>query len=640
MEGKTSEIVFNTHFAQALRSTRSIWRKNPDHISVEELGKGISGHKRPDIIINDGFYPPLIIESSFDAGDADRDAQRRLGYDIKKSHYPIHTSISLHIPQAFRKIRDSDIEACLLSRCEELRYAIYRRTEVVEQERWPRKGYISGSIWDLKTLLPHLALPTEKVSEVGRKIADLVNDAALILSNQLTQEDQKHLSHHLLQRSPLKGLRTMMVLWLNALLVQQRLSVQKVNGVPSVSTINQDYIDPNLQLDVWKDINTRNWRSIFQPAIDVLEKATELNPGAVARTIHSLTKCVMEIEYASLGLHISVGAELFPKLSEDRKRAAAFYTQPATAELLAFLTIVPASISKENWADPLILSSRKLADMACGTGTLLRAGYKRIVDLHERCAFKESDISCVHMSAMEGGVIGVDISPIAAHLTTSSLAALGEGDTYGDTQIGWVEVGGESNKVGALEYFKTNKMVDLHTGTGIGYTSGSGENGNVSVEIMDGSIDWVLMNPPYSRTRKGQSAFDVAGLLEDERKQCQKRWAKLIKGAGAIKTAGMGASFLALANRKLKECSGRLGFVLPLTAAFAESWQITRSLIETRFEDIVAVTISTGKTDQRESLSADTGMGEMLLIATRKDQRLVNRPPPYIYNIHILYNTV
>ena len=47
---------------------------------------------------------------------------------------------------------------------------------------------------------------------------------------------------------------------------------------------------------------------------------------------------------------------------------------------------------------------------------------------------------------------------------------------------------------------------------------------------------------------------------------------------------------------------GRIGFVLPLTAAFAEAWSCTRQMIEEDFEDIVAVVSSEG------SLSADTGM--------------------------------
>lgn len=119
------------------------------------------------------------------------------------------------------------------------------------------------------------------------------------------------------------------------------------------------------------------------------------------------------------------------------------------------------------------------------------------------------------------------------------------------------------------------------------------------------------MNPPYSRTRGGQSAFDIAGLSERERAACQRRWRELVKGESVNNQAGMAASFLALARRKVKP-GGRIGFVLPLTSAFADAWSATRQMIAEDFEDIIAVAASEG------SLSADTGMQEMLLTATRR----------------------
>ena len=125
------------------------------------------------------------------------------------------------------------------------------------------------------------------------------------------------------------------------------------------------------------------------------------------------------------------------------------------------------------------------------------------------------------------------------------------------------------------------------------------------------------MNPPYSRTRGGQSAFDIAGLTKEERKACQKRWGRLVKNEPVNNKAGMAASFLALARRKIKR-NGRIGFVLPLTAAFADSWAVTRQMIEQEFTDITAIAVAGGQALGREALSADTDMEEMLLVATRR----------------------
>lgn len=127
------------------------------------------------------------------------------------------------------------------------------------------------------------------------------------------------------------------------------------------------------------------------------------------------------------------------------------------------------------------------------------------------------------------------------------------------------------------------------------------------------------MNPPYSRTRGGQSAFDIAGLSDRDRAACQKRWRELTKGEPVSNQAGMAASFLALARQKVKP-GGRIGFVLPLTAAFADAWRRTRQMIQEEFENIIAVTASDG------SLSADTGMQEMLLTATRAKKSRQSSP--------------
>lgn len=79
----------------------------------------------------------------------------------------------------------------------------------------------------------------------------------------------------------------------------------------------------------------------------------------------------------------------------------------------------------------------------------------------------------------------------------------------------------------------------------------------------------------------------------------------------------MAASFLALAHRKVK-AGGRIGFVLPLTAALAESWGVTRRMLERLFTDLTAVVVVAGEALGREALSADTNMEAMLLVGTRR----------------------
>ena len=178
------------------------------------------------------------------------------------------------------------------------------------------------------------------------------------------------------------GTRTTMVLWLNALLTQQRLSAQQLAGTPPL-----DFNEPNPvvsdQVSIWRTIVSTNWTDIFKPAVDSLTDCGNMSPSATSRVLRLLKQAVERIETANLGLQLNVGAELFPKLSDDRKESAAFYTQPSIAELLSALTIRRDDLSDEDWSAASLFSQRKIADLACGTGTLLRAGFQRVSAMHE-----------------------------------------------------------------------------------------------------------------------------------------------------------------------------------------------------------------------------------------------------------------
>lgn len=239
--------------------------------------------------------------------------------------------------------------------------------------------------------------------------------------------------------------------------------------------------------------------------MSTLQQATDGHVLATARTLDKIERAREIIEMESLGRYINVGAELFPVLSEDRKEAAAFYTQPATAELLACLTLPFSLMSKKKWGDAHLFKHKTLADLTCGTGTLLRAGYRRIQSFHEYCGGTVESYTTLHRIAMERGLVGTDISPIATHLTSSSLAALGSGEPYATSNIGWLSVGGEEGRTGALECFSSESrtgLADLFSEAG-GVSSGGTAVGSPVVVVEDVSIDWILMNPPYSRTRGG-----------------------------------------------------------------------------------------------------------------------------------------
>ena len=615
--GRLHEHTFNIEFGKVLAETEARWLVHSDeYILAERTGTLSSG--RADVLIDDPQMPAAAIEASFNPADADRDARDKLGRNTTRGGRTLLAVLAVHIPGEYKELSAGSVYAKLKDESMQVGYALHQsRLGDADSRRWPAKGFIQGTVHDASRLIASAAMPNEVVEAHSAEVAELVKQAAETLKSSLHDNAQRTIAEQVGQNSPLEGLRTTMVLWLNALLIQQRLQVQGVNGIPPVRTVSGVSPNPSEQVETWRRIIEINWRSIFEPAVNALAVCGDFHRSGTTEALKRLIEAVGMIEDADLGQHINVGAELFPRLASDRKESAAFYTQPATAELLASLTIRQADKLESEWALSDLLRRSIIADLACGTGTLLREGYLRVQSLHEWAGGTAESVAELHRGAMEVGLRGTDISPIAAHLTSSSLANIGRGESYSETQIGWVKVGGPTALTGALEYLASQFAEDLF-GVSLGRASGV-QNEASSVEMHHGSVDWILMNPPYSRTRGGQSAFDLTNLTKEDTKRCQKRWKALVKDEPANLLAGMAASFLVLAKHKVKAGTGRMGFVLPLTCAFADSWTETRRMVESEFTDILLIATASGASLRQASFSADTGMEEMLLVATRRE---------------------
>lgn len=231
--------------------------------------------------------------------------------------------------------------------------------------------------------------------------------------------------------------------------------------------------------------------------------------------------------------------------------------------------------------------------------------------------------SSIHRDAFQTGLIGIDISPIAIHLTAASLVQMGNTYPYGNTQMSWVKVGTDEGFTGSLEYLDEREKPDMFGkfkskyGVAQGVINRDQDDVN-KVVVGKSSVDWVLMNPPYTRSTGGKHGlFDLKHISSHERQLCQEkcglinRMYTINSKPIANKKAGLGSSFLVLSREKLKHY-GKMGFVLPLTFATAESWTNSRAMIELEFSNIIALTTLNG------NMSADTGIKEMLLVATRE----------------------
>lgn len=379
-KGKLHEHTFNVVFGDALRECNARWRENEHLVAVERRATIQGSAERPDIRIDDRRTPRVAIECAF-GGDNDRDALARLGPDGE-----FDTAIAVNIPRSFEAMTEQEATKALKGGAT-VGYAVLQRGF-----RFPTSGYIEGTPQDLAAIIPFASVTKERVEAVADEVAKRIDSAADALADGMASNDWEQIAQTVYQRSVLTGFRTVMILWFDAMLVQSHL---RASGQPFDELPLPQELIPSELAATWQRIMETNWRSIFAPAVEVLESS-------------------------QLRDHFNVGAELFPKISEDRKTAAAFYTTAATAELLAALTIRPDD--RHEWADEALFQRLRIADLACGTGALLRAAFRRVRSLYEAGGGGTQSTAMLHKDAMERGVKGADVSPIAAHLTNSSLA--------------------------------------------------------------------------------------------------------------------------------------------------------------------------------------------------------------------------
>lgn len=625
VEGKQHEQTFNNALGCVLKKQRAVWRNGENSVLSErhdlvKTKEGKGRNLRLDILVNPEEMLPVAVETEFTPGDAEKDALSRLGLQTSRDGETILSVLAVRVPKEVKSWNNEETVRCLEDGNLELEYACYSlggktgtditRWPKVQEARGNEKGFLKGGIAAIADTVEAISIPPDHAEKLAEKAAGVLREVARSLLSQSKQEVIHQILEQLSQRDGEHGFAVASCIWLNAMLLQDRIAAGRdgIDSLRHMLNAAKKTLDPLVLEEQWEKILSINYHSIYAPALKALQ--ADIPEGVLAKGLGKVAVLAREINKARLGPLVDIGGELFPRLSADRKTAAAFYTKPEAAELLARLCL-PDNMSLPgggSWSDPAAVGDLRVMDPACGTGTLLRAAYRRIRVLHERAG---GDAANLHKVFMEWGLCGIDISPIAAHLTAAGLSKMEVGQDYSGTNIGVASVRDELT--GSLELLDSPSLGDLF---GLHVQSSRGKEQEQPTHVLsapDGSLDLVIMNPPYSRTRGGQSAFDVAGLSEAERKGSQKRLGKLLNKTEANRTAGLASAFVALADRKLKS-GGVLGAVLPLTAAMQGAWKNIRRLFETNYTDIVMVTMAS---DKRSTFSADTGLGEMLLVARK-----------------------
>ena len=605
------EHTLNIGLGKALDGMRRRWE-----VRTENLGLASDSRERPDILITEAGAAPLVIEhESAPAVNVEEEARVRLGMRLREGG-AVRAAIALRSAAALRAARDDELAARLAAHTD-FEWALFRAIDRGETERWPERGWLRGGLRDLALLAQQAMRPSEEI-DILAEILERDIDAARTIFTKAHPEGDAAIAQLLATELRLEDgpqtRRMAMAILANALIFQQSLAPQ----MAGVRTPEQLYEAKSLHksavLAAWEAILRVNYYPIFHIAQGLLRGMARVD---IAQRILEQLYHIIEaiVRRGATRSHHLVGF-IFQRLIADRKFLATFYTRPESAALLAALAL-PAG---ERWADAEYIRNLRVADFACGTGTLLAAVQNRLSALHELHGYASRDIHC---ELLEKVLLGTDVLPMAVHLSLSMLAAHHPDIVFEYCAMLPMPYGKQETgeyALGALDLLTSQRALPT-IATRPEALTGSGTA--AAHDIPDRHYDLVIMNPPFTRPtnhaggRKGISnpAFAGLGTSQSVQRQMGRQLSSRAKGTVYHGNAGLASAFVALADKKLAD-GGMLAMVLPLMATTGSSWEAARQLLRKNYADITVVTIAGAKSEDK-SFSADTGLGECLLIANK-----------------------
>ena len=420
-----------------------------------------------------------------------------------------------------------------------------------------------------------------------------------------------------------KALRIGCLVIFNALAFHLRLASTN-DAVPTVAETWRDGGVPGL-LKVWDHIcETIDYVPVFDLAKRML---TILDYADVPHLWHGpiMEPILKAVEDTSHLAGHDLSGRLFHTLLSDAKFTGAYYTSVPAATLLTRLVFHdwPPGV---DWSDHEFPASLNVADIACGTGTLLMAVAAEAERRHTEAGGQNAP--ALHKAMVEQALHGYDVQLSAVHFAATSLAMLNPdiqfdrinlyvmplGADGDDVSLGSLDFLGESQAAVQFALSPAGMGASGRTIRDAGRVYGGGSRGAEQEELATlPDLDLAIMNPPFTRSVGGNLLF--GSLPPADRRKLQDELSRRLKSRQATATAGLGAAFVAAASPKLRPGEGRLALVLPATVCTGPSWQQTRSLIE---RDFTLDTVIVSHDPQRWNFSDSTDLSEALLIATRR----------------------
>ncbi len=406
---------------------------------------------------------------------------------------------------------------------------------------------------------------------------------------------------------------------MNALLFHEELARAEPR-VPRLDACFAQQSPHDALIEEWQRVlQTINYHAVFDLARSLL-----LNIPPHFMLDEALHKCLpivrTLIRQRTLLRHDLAGRVYHLLLGDIAKPLGTYYTSVSSATLLLRLALAPERWALD-WSDATAVGQFRLADLACGTGTLLMAALQALVDNYLRYATPDPDArKRLLAQLLEEGVWGLDVLQSAVHLTAATLAmpipeVMVQGMRLYTAPLG---MHNGAARLGSLDLLSDAPLTpQLSLYPELGQTARRATDALRQPEpVRLPPLDLVCMNPPFTRTCGDNLLF--GSLAGNERTRLQRALQALLQahGAEAHITAGLGAVFIAVADRHLKP-NGRLAFVLPKALLSGVAWQPSRELLAQRYQMEYLIV---SHDPERWNFSENTDLSETLFIARKRPE--------------------
>jgi hypothetical protein len=614
--------VFNVLLVQLLQEKGVI--SAPE--SILRLGDP-QARRMPDVLVEYNGLRLMIEGEVADQPDAAAKAEASASSRVEEGL--AHIGIAVVHPGALRQIEFGKLKAALAA--SQLQINVITEAE--------RTGFFEGDVERLRDALTSAfdALLREDVVAQAVAIIDLaVETYAATICNY--RGPRERLAEMLGVR-PLEGqvvdlgwkepqevfsleqvtaaVRVSGLILLNAIISHEVLAQhhRKIAGIKTL-TVNASPVD--FFVEQWRRIVEKiDYYPIFHLAIEIIINVG--NMPSIYVGVRRLVQAAQDVIQLRVALKHDLMGRIYHRLLSEAKYLGTYYTSIPAATLLLKLALRPAA-GQTNWHNLKQVRQLRIADPACGTGTLLMAAADAVTDNYFRANAAEGHparTNEIHKALAEEILHGYDVLPSAIHLTASTLALKAPDVPFDKMNLFSLPLGGPHHRLGSLEFLAGRQQsiqMDLFGSTaGAQQTTGDGDDQLLSAPLPD--LDLCVMNPPFTRSVGGNLLF--GSVPDEEREPMQKKLQKLIQEqkAQASVTAGLGSVFIAIADRYVKS-GGRIALILPKALLSGVSWEPSRNLINQgyRIEYLIA-----SQDPERWNFSESTDLSEVMMIMQKSD---------------------